>query len=206
MTTLFITGIDTDIGKTVACGILAKTMIEKGLSVYTQKLVETGCSQGVSHDLRVHAEIVGKEFNTANPDLHCPYRFISPASPHLAAARDGQFVDPHFLAKQMSDLAMQADHLLVEGAGGLCVPLNNEMMIVDFVVDQQLPVVLVTSTRLGSINHTLLSLALCLSKGIDVRAIIYNHYPIIEDWLVKDTKSVLQDKLTHSYPDALWLD
>ena len=206
MTTLFVTGIDTDIGKTVACGVLAKTMLARGLSVYTQKLVETGCIDGESNDLFAHEQIVGKSFNFSTPELHCPYRFITPASPHLAAERDNRRVDSDFLAQQMTLLAQQCDHLLVEGAGGLCVPLNQEKMIIDFIDEQKLPVVLVTSPRLGSINHTLLSLSLCLTKSIDVRAIIYNHYPDVDDWLVKDTKAVLQEKLKRSYPKILWLD
>ena len=206
MTTLFVTGIDTDIGKTVACGVLARTMLENGLSVYTQKLVETGCVDDVSKDLLMHEKIVGKAFNFSTPEQHCPYRFTTPASPHLAAERDNSWVDPDFLKLQMSLLAEQCDHLLVEGAGGLCVPLNQEKMIVDFIDEHKLPVVLVTSARLGSINHTLLSLSLCLTKGIDVRAIIYNHYPDDSDWLVLDTKAVLQDKLKHSFPKMLWLD
>jgi len=63
MTTLFVTGIDTDIGKTVACGVLARTMLASGLSIYTQKLVETGCIDGESNDLLRHEKIVGQPFN-----------------------------------------------------------------------------------------------------------------------------------------------
>ena len=206
MTTLFVTGIDTDIGKTVACGVLARTMLASGLSIYTQKLVETGCIDGESNDLLRHEKIVGQPFNFSTPELHCPYRFTTPASPHLAAERDGKVVDAAFLSQQMSILADECDHLLVEGAGGLCVPLSRDKMIVDFIVEHELPLVLVTSPRLGSINHTLLSLSICLANGIDVRAIIYNHYPISEDWLVNDTKAVLQEKLNRSYPGVVWFD
>lgn len=206
MTILFITGIDTDIGKTVVCGALAKTMLDMGLSVYTQKLVETGCVDDISNDLLEHERIVGKSFNHAESELHCPYRFTTPASPHLAAERDGRKIDTVHLSKQMTKLASQTNHLLVEGAGGLCVPLNQDKLIVDFIVEQGLPVVLVTSPRLGSINHTLLSLELCKSKNIDVRAIIYNHYLNIPNWMVKDTRVMLSESLKKSFPVALFLD
>ena len=206
MTTLFITGIDTDIGKTVACGVMAKTMLQMGYFVYTQKLVETGCKNGISNDLLEHEKIVGKPFNHEEIELHCPYRFTTPASPHLSAQRDGKSVDGIYLAEQMQCLASKTDHLLVEGAGGLCVPLNENMMIIDFVKEQGLPIVLVTSPRLGSINHTLLTLSLCESKNIDVRAIIYNHYPNVKGWMREDTRMVLKTELEKHFSKALWLD
>jgi len=94
---------------------------------------------------------------------HSPYTFLLPASPHLSGA--------------IKSLESQCDHLLVEGAGGLCVPFNKQDMLVDLVVAQNLPVVLVTSAKLGSINHTILSLELCRQRNIDVRALVYNHFP-----------------------------
>ena len=206
MTTLFISGIDTDIGKTYACGALAKRLLDLKKTLYTQKLVETGCVDGVSNDLLMHEKIVGNSFNKASLDEHCPYRFTTPASPHLAAEKDGQAIDVQYLKEQMKKLSSQSDHLLVEGAGGLCVPLTSEMMIVDFVQENRLPVVLVTSARLGSINHTLLSLALCRSKNIDVRAIIYNHYPNVPAWMFEDTRQILKKQLWASFSNAIWLE
>ncbi len=206
MTTLFISGIDTDIGKTYACGALAKRLLDLQFVLYTQKLVETGCAEGVSNDLLMHEKIVGKSFNKASLDEHCPYRFTLPASPHLAAEKDQQAIDIQYLKKQMESLASQVDHLLVEGAGGLCVPLTNKAMIVDFIQDNKLPVVLVTSGRLGSINHTVLSLALCRSKNIDVRAIIYNHYPNVPAWMFENTREILKQRLKASFSKAIWLE
>lgn len=206
MSTLFITGIDTDIGKTFACGVLAKTLLLKGFSLYSQKLVETGCEKGISNDLRQHEKIVGSSFNDQADELHCPYRFKTPASPHLAAELDGETIDQKYLAKQMNALAKKTDHLLIEGAGGLFVPLNAQYMLIDFIVEHQLPIVLVTSPRLGSINHTLLNLELCLQKGIDVRAIIYNHYPTVPDWMLKNTHQTLREYLNRNFSRTIWLN
>lgn len=206
MTILFVTGIDTEVGKTVACGVLAKTLLNSGLSVYTQKLVETGCKDGISHDLLEHQRIVGRQFNDKAPELHSPYRFKTPVSPHLAAEMDGQAIDIHYLSKQMSDLSTQCQHLLVEGAGGLYVPLIHECTILDFIIDHGLPIILVTSPRLGSINHTLLSLAVCLEKKIDVRAIIYNHYPQVDSWMVDSTRSVIQNYIKQNFNQTIWLE
>ncbi len=206
MTTLFISGIDTDIGKTYACGALAKSLLAMGFSLYTQKLVETGCDSDVSNDLLKHEEIVGKKFNIAEKDLHCPYRFLTPVSPHLAAKIDERKIDTAYLRHQMQSLASQCDHLLVEGAGGLCVPLTDDEMLIDYIVDNQLSIILVTSARLGSINHTLLSLELCRVKSIDVRAIIYNHYPNVTFEMLENTRQTLQKYLREFFSETLWLE
>lgn len=205
MTTLFISGIDTDIGKTYACGALAKSLFAMGFSLYTQKLVETGCD-GISKDLLMHEKIVGKKFNKSDVNLHCPYRFLTPVSPHLSAQIDGKVVDTAYLGQQMINLAAQCQHLLVEGAGGLCVPLNDDELLVDFVVNHRLPVVLVTSARLGSINHTLLSLELCRAKNIDVRAIIYNHYPKVSVRMLEDTRKTIKKFVGEFFEATLWFD
>ena len=206
MTTLFISGIDTDIGKSIACGALAKTLIEAGHHVFTQKLIETGCPSGQSADLATHQNIVGKVFNIAKPEQHCPYTFSYPASPHLAAQREGKTIDYEYLCKQMHTLQQQCEHLLIEGAGGLYVPLNQETKIIDFIEENHLPVVLVTSAKLGSINHTLLSLAACQQRSIEVRAIIYNHFGQDEAAIVNDTREVLAAHIKKLETQPVWLE
>jgi len=206
MTALFVTGIDTEIGKTMACGVLAKTLLQQGFSLYTQKLVETGCEGEVSNDLQMHEKIVGHAFNDMGEDLHCPYRFTTPVSPHLAAEIDGRSINVEYLSNQMKILKAARNHLLIEGAGGLCVPLNINYMLVDFVIEHQLPIVLVTSARLGSINHTMLTLELCAQKNVDVRAIIYNYYPEVSVGMVESTRHVLKEYINQNFGDTLWLD
>jgi len=206
MTMLFITGIDTDIGKSVACGALAKALIKADHHIFTQKLIETGCINSQSKDLATHQNIVGKAFNTAKPEQHCPYTFTYPASPHLAAQREGRTIDCEYLTQQILALQSQCEHLLVEGAGGLCVPLNQETQIIDFIAKNKLPTVLVTSAKLGSINHTLLSLAACQQRHIDVRAIIYNHYGQNEEAITKDTREILKTYLNKLENKPSWLE
>lgn len=206
MTTLFITGIDTDIGKSIACGALAKALIESGHHVFTQKLIETGCANVESADLATHQRIVGKTFNTGTPEQHCPYTFSYPASPHLAAQREAKTIDCDYLSRQIKTLEQQCEHLLIEGAGGLCVPLNQETQIIDFIAEDNFPIVLVTSAKLGSINHTLLSLAACQQQKIEVRAIIYNHYGQDEQAIIEDTRSVLQAHIQDQQTKPLWLE
>ena len=206
MTKLFISGIDTDIGKSYACGALARTLIHAGYQLFTQKIVETGCESGVSNDLLTHAKMVGHDFNKGLKAQHCPYTFKLPASPHLAAELENAEINLDYIAEKMHDLAVQCDHLLIEGAGGLCVPLNGYHMIIDFISDNQLPVILVTSSRLGSINHTILSLELCQQRNIEVRSVIYNLYSDSPSEISVSTRSTLQLYMQKKHPDALWLE
>jgi dethiobiotin synthetase len=206
MSKLFITGIDTDIGKSYVCGALANMLFERGIKVYTQKLVETGCEAGISKDLLQHQEMVGKVFNQAEPSLHCPYTFEFSASPHLSAQLEKTEINVDYLAQQMNTLSQHCEQLLVEGAGGLYVPLNKEYTIADFIVDNHLPIVLVTSARLGSINHTVLSLEFCRQRNIEVRAIVYNHHSDSNDEISKSTQKTLQSYLYKKMPKVMWLE
>lgn len=205
MTTLFITGIDTDIGKSIACGALTSTLLTQGHHVFTQKWIETGCDN-VSEDLLTHQKIAKKVFNTSQKDLHSPYRFSYPASPHLAAELEKISIDCDYLVKQTKQLEAECDHLIIEGAGGLCVPLNQSMLTVDLITQEKIPVVLVTSGRLGSINHTVLSLELCRQREIEVRALVYNHFPVQEDPIFSDTRKYLKNYLIMHNMEALWLE
>ena len=209
MTTLFISGIDTEVGKSVACGALAKTLLAKKLRVFTQKWVETGIMNSdamVSADLAVHQDIAGVEFNTAEYAQHVPYLFRLPASPHLAAKIEKQKIDCAYLEAQTRKLESQCDHLLIEGAGGLCVPLNEQTLSIDLVAKLSLPIVLVTSGKLGSINHTILSLDYCRQRDLDIRAIIYNFFPGESTEICKDSRKLLQNLVKKMYPETLWLD
>jgi len=205
MTTLFLTGIDTDIGKTIACGALTNTLLASGYKIFTQKWVETG-TKSDSQDLLTHQELAKKKFNTSTKELHSPYRFEYPASPHLSAKLEHSEISSDFLIDQTKELETQCDHLIIEGAGGLCVPLNHGTLMIDLIADLSLPIILVTSGRLGSINHTLLSLEACKQREIDVRAVVYNHYPEQEKAIFNDTRDYLQQYLTLNNKHCLWLE
>lgn len=205
MTKFFISGIDTDIGKTEACGAIARALIKLGYRTFTQKLVETG-TDGNSKDLVRHAEIVGFEFNTAGTELHCPYQFELPASPHLAAELAGERIDIGYLNQQIVALEQQCDCLLIEGAGGLCVPLNSEQLIADLIKQLTIPLILVTSARLGSINHSLLSMSYCQQMGIELAGIVYNHYGQTHSAILQDSRDTIKTHLKRSFPEAIWLD
>ena len=192
---LFVAGIDTDIGKTVATGHLARRYAAQGRSVVTQKLVQTGCG-GFSEDILVHRKIMGIDLLTEDRNgLTCPYTFRFPGSPHLAAALEGKTVDLARLAATARQLAGVYEFVLVEGAGGLCVPLTDRVLTVDFVGEQGWPVILVSSPRLGSINHTILSLEALRARGLPLQAVVYNLHHEARPEIVRDTRWMIENTI-----------
>jgi dethiobiotin synthetase len=169
-----ISGIDTDIGKTVATGLMARALMAQGHSVITQKVVQTGCV-GIAEDILHHRELMGMDlFPEDMSGLTCPYVFAKGCSPHLAAELEGVSIDTMKIENSTKQLAARFDHVLLEGAGGLLVPLTSEMTFLDYLEIKAYPLVLVSSPRLGSINHTLATLELAQGRGIEVKGIVYN--------------------------------
>lgn len=216
MSVLFISGIDTDIGKTYATGLLAKALMQQSVDVITQKLVQTGISKqadgelGIADDILSHRQLMGMPLQPCDIDFTtCPYRYEKPASPHLSAALANEPLDPEVIMR--STIALQNDYemVLLEGAGGLLVPINEQLLTLDYIAEQGYPIVLVTSGRLGSINHTLLSLEAIKSRGLMIHSVIYNH--IHDDAeqtdaeIANSTIDFLQAYLARYYPKAHWL-
>lgn len=201
----FVSGIDTDIGKTVATGMLAKQLLQQGKSVITQKPVQTGC-QNIADDIAVHRNIMGIPMQEADKQrLTMPEIFSYPASPHLAARLDGRVLDLDKIRTATQELAAQYEIVLVEGAGGLMVPLTENLLTIDYIQQQDYPVILVTSGRLGSINHTLLSLAALKQYGISLHSLIFNHIHDSKDKTVAgDTLEYLKGRLKDEFPEAQW--
>ena len=185
-----ISGIDTDIGKTVATGLMARALLVQGYSVITQKVVQTGCA-GIAEDIQQHRKLMGVDFFPEDKNgLTCPYVFSKPCSPHLAAELDQTRIDPDKITLATQSLAAKYDHVLLEGAGGLMVPFTREMTFLDYLQEQGYPLILVTSPRLGSINHTLSALELAKGRGVEVRGIVYNCYSVCDDVICSDSRKV----------------
>lgn len=193
MRTYFITGIDTDAGKSVATGMLAKYLLARGVNVITQKLIQTGCV-GVSEDIITHRKLMGIDLQAVDVDFTtCPQVFTYPCSPHLAAEIDGRTIDLDAIKASTKRLEAAYDMVLLEGAGGLMVPIIRSYYTIDYVADNHLPVILVTSAKLGSINHTLLSLESLFSRGVEVAGIIYNKFPAGSAEITTDSVRVIAD-------------
>ena len=204
MSTYFISAIDTDAGKTIVTGLLGRYLKNKDANVITMKMAQTGCLE-FSEDIEKHRKIMGVPMLQQDRSGEtCPYLFKFPASPHLAADMECVRIDEDQIYQAIQNIKMQYKEVLVEGVGGLMVPINDQVMVVDFVEQNKLPVILVTSGRLGSINHTLLSLEVMQKRSIDVYGVIYNHYPITEPEITRDSARVIKSHLKKYYPNALW--
>lgn len=203
---LFITGIDTDAGKSYATGWLAARMMDAGLDVITQKFVQTG-NVGSSEDIEVHRRIMGTGMLPEDLDhTTAPVIFTYPASADLAARIDGRELDFDLISQCTLKLSDRHGHVLVEGAGGLMVPLKQHYLTIDYIRENKLPAVLVTNGRLGSISHTLLALDALKSRGIPLFAVIYNSHFDKDAVICNDTKQYIQGWLKEYFPDALYIE
>ena len=203
----FISGIDTGIGKTYTTGYLAKLWNGQGQKTITQKLIQTG-NTDISEDIEQHREIMGMGwFPEDQSKLTMPEIFTYPASPHLATQIDGREIDFQKIADATQQLAEKYDLVLLEGAGGLMVPLTTDLLTIDYIAEKKFPVILVSSGRLGSINHTLLSLEALKIRGLELYALAYNLNDESQDALIsQDTAAYLKAYLAQHFPKALWID
>ena len=116
--------------------------------------------------------------------------------------RDSREIDLSLVEKSTGKLLESYDTVLLEGAGGLFVPLTDTYSTIDYIADRRLPVILVTSPRLGSINHTVLSLEACRARNIEVAELVYNLYPPTSREITEDTRRYLKQYLNRTYPNA----
>jgi dethiobiotin synthetase len=155
----FITGTDTGVGKTVASALLCAA-----LGAIYWKPIQTGTREGTDSNAVIRLARIPR--NRVLPEA---YRFAPPVSPHLAARRAGVHID---LRRIRLPRIEKRESLVVEGAGGVLVPIDDSHRMVDLMKQLRLPVLLVSRTSLGTINHTLLSLAALRLAKLDVRGVI----------------------------------
>lgn len=197
---IFITGIDTSVGKTYATGVLARSMAAMGRSVTTMKMVQTGCEE-ISEDIEMHRRLMGIPLTDEDiKGFTCPYLFKYPCSPHMASGMEKREIVPNNITAKTELMQQKYNDILLEGAGGLMVPLSFDMLTIDYIKERHYPVVLVTSGKLGSINHTLLSLFACAQYGIKILAVIYNQYPKIDTKIEENTFQYLERYISNNYP------
>ncbi|PSR57439.1 dethiobiotin synthase [Adhaeribacter arboris] len=162
MKKLFITGIGTDVGKTIVAAIVAEA-----LQADYWKPVQSG---NLDHtDTDTVKELISNQRTTFHPEA---YRLQLPASPHQAAAAENITLDPNQMLLPKTD-----NILVIEGAGGLLVPLNSAFLIIDLIAQLKAEVILVSRNYLGSINHTLLSIEYLRQRQIPVAGIVFNGPP-----------------------------
>ena len=160
----FVTGTDTEVGKThITCALLWRAR-QDGLSAVGLKPVAAGTdASGSNEDV---AAIRACNTLDLPPEILNPYCFAPPIAPHIAAAEAGVEIDFSVIAHAVENARRQADWVLVEGAGGFCVPLGADRDSADLAVHLGLPVILVVGMRLGCINHALLTAEAIAVRGL----------------------------------------
>ena len=203
----FISGIDTDAGKSYCTAWLACEMMRQGYRVITQKLVQTG-NVGHSEDIDLHRRLMGTGYLPEDREgLTMPEIYSYPCSPHLAARIDQRPINLARITAATHELARRYDVVLVEGAGGLMVPLTEDYLTIDYLKEQGYPLVFVTSGKLGSINHTLLSFEAIQCRHIPMSHLLYNLYPPVADTTIQsDTQRYLQAWLQRHSPETHFLE
>ncbi len=184
---VFITGTDTGVGKTdVACALLS-LMADGGLRPAALKPYESGVRPGGATD----AEALRVAASAVDPLEHvCVHRFRAPLAPALAAAREGR--DAEIAPVDEALRRFEGRALVVEGAGGLFVPLDAQHDVIDLIVRSGLPVLLVARAGLGTINHVGLSIEALRARGVPVLAVVLNRSHRGTDLSERENASVLR--------------
>ena len=172
----FITGTDTGIGKTLVAEGLIRAIKAKGLSVCPLKPAESGCSikrgelfpPDATTLLRTSG--VDETLDTVNP-----YRLRNPLAPSVAAEMEGVKIEKKKIISLHKRLSKKYDITIVEGAGGIMVPLYKQYLFLDLAEDLGLPLLIVARPGLGTINHTLLTIEAARSRGLDIAGVIINY-------------------------------
>jgi dethiobiotin synthetase len=198
MAGFFITGTDTGVGKTMITAMLAAMFKKRYGAVGVYKPVESGgrIEQGkpVSLDMEFVKEKARLDQDLAEMNTYC---FSEPVSPHLAARLNKQEIEIDKILAHFCKLQEKYPWILVEGAGGICVPLTESgVLMADLIGQLGLPVIVVTRPNLGTINHTLLTVKYAQSQGLTVAGIIINYTHDIYRTVVEETNPDYLHRLT----------
>lgn len=192
----FITGTDTGVGKTIVSGIIIRALQMAGHRVGAMKPIETGCTK--TGDVLMPAD--GMYLKTLsrmeeNISYVTPVRFESSLSPMAAREIEGGDIDIEWIKADFRELRDKYDAVVVEGIGGLLVPIKADYFVSDLAVDFNLPLVIVSSPFLGTVNHTLLTVDCALKRGLKVAGVIINYFRPPEGSLAEYTNPGLIEKL-----------
>jgi dethiobiotin synthetase len=192
----FITGTDTGVGKTVAAGALISALKKGGLSVCGMKPVETGCMNEGGKLVPTDGAFLRDVSGVDEPmEAITPYCFEAPLAPMAASEMEGREIDAAWIKSAFRKLSEKYDAVLVEGIGGLLVPIKENCSVADLALELALPVVVVASPFLGTINHTLLTVDYARRAGLEVAGVILNYHRPPEGTLAESTNPSVLERL-----------
>jgi dethiobiotin synthetase len=178
----FVTGIGTGVGKSLVTAALAHRY-----KIPAFKPVLSGYGMDGGDDAALLAQVTGRSVEALSH-----WRFAAPLSPHLAAQKEGKSIDPKALEDWCREQLARQSSCLIEGVGGVLVPLHETYTVADWISALNLPVILVASSYLGAMNHTLLSLEVMQQRGISPKTIIVSQATEKEDAGLEDTLQTLR--------------
>lgn len=178
---IFITGTDTGVGKTIASATIAMLLRRMGHSVGVMKPVTSGCIQRDGALVSEDAELLAFAAGVPVSQDCAPYLLRAPLAPSVSASQDGVRISFDVIKEAYQRLAAQHDFVIVEGAGGLMVPLAGGLLVADLALYLGLPIAVVARPNLGTINHTLLTTFSARTLGLKVKGVIINRYPDTPD-------------------------
>ena len=172
---VFVTGTDTEVGKTVLAAAIVAAAVERGMTVAAFKPAVTGFDEPVVDWPRDHELLAAVANAGQSPEDVAPHRFGPAVSPHLADV-DGD-IDPEALVDAAHVQAKHADVIVVEGVGGLLVPLTTDYLVRDFAGELSLPVVIAARPGLGTISHSLLTIEAARAVALRIQAVVLTPWP-----------------------------
>jgi dethiobiotin synthetase len=189
----FITGTDTGVGKTIIAGAVILVIRSLGLRVCGMKPIETGCIKAESRFKDRVLETSGGMFLKKIADMDdainsvAPIRLENPLAPFPASEIEGIPVDIEKIKRAYAELSKKYDAVVVEGIGGLLVPIQRDYFVLDLAKDFGLPIIIVSRPGIGTINHTLLTVNYAMKEGLNVAGIILNYSRPPENTLAEET-------------------
>ena len=191
--TIFVTGTDTGVGKTLVVGLLARYLLDRGRSVITQKWIQTG-SGDFPEDIAAHLQLMGRQTSDIQEYLPyvAPYTFRLPASPHLAAEAEKKKIEASKIKAGFAKLSASFDTVIVEGLGGALVPFNRKELVIDIAEELALPVIIVAKNKLGAINHTLLTIAAVRARNMEISGVIFNSDEDTDKIIADDNPEIIK--------------
>ena len=195
MKKLFITGTDTGVGKTVTSGLIAKSLGKSSRVAYI-KPVQTGSDNDACLVRKISPNLV-----SLPQSLEMPYHFRLPASPHLASREESIIISPKKILQAISEIeqSYDIDYLLIEGAGGVLVPLTENYFMIDLIKDIGCPCLIVARCGLGTLNHSLLTHTLISDRKIKCLGLVLSQMPSQQDIILKENIAFLKRRVEKTF-------
>lgn len=173
---LFVTGTDTGVGKTAVAAGIAAALRSRGINVGVMKPVHTGCGTREGNLTPHDSLILAGSASSDDPiELITPYMFTEAVAPYVAAIKQKVVIDVDLISDYFMVLCKRHDYMIVEGIGGVLVPVRDDFYVADLIKLLNLPVILVTSPHLGYLNHTMLTISCLTIKKIPITGIVINN-------------------------------